>query len=65
MTGDGLARVPIADRISGELLSFAHNGVVSWPQYETMKRNTLKVDIETEVLSDPEPELRQLWSAMA
>ena len=65
LTGDGLARVPIADRISGELLSYAHNGVVSWPQYESTKRNTLKVDIETEVLSDPEPELRQLWSAMA
>ena len=65
LTGDGLARVPIADRISGELLSYAHNGVVSWPQYESTKRNTLKVDIETEVLSDPEPELRQIWSAMA
>ena len=65
LAGDDLAREPIADRISGELLSYAHNGVVSWPQYETTKRNTLRVDIETKVLSDPEPELRQLWSAMA
>ena len=65
LVGNDSAREPIADRISGELLTYARNGVVSWPQYETTKRNTLKVDIETEVLSDPEPQLRQLWSTMA
>ena len=65
LAGNDVSREPIANRISGELLSYARNGAVSWPQYETTKRNTLKVDIETEVLSDPETELRQLWSAMA
>ena len=64
-TGDDASREPIADRISGELLSYAKNGVVSWPQYESIKRATLKVDLETVLITDPEPELRKLWSTMA
>lgn len=63
-TGAGAERVPIADRISGELLTFAKNGSVSWPEYEQVNRATLKVDIETLVINDPEPELRRLWGAM-
>ncbi|GBL21722.1 para-nitrobenzyl esterase [Acidimicrobiaceae bacterium] len=64
-TGNDSSRSAIADRISGELLSFAKTGKVSWSQYETSKRTTLKVDNQTVVLTDPEPELRKLWSAMA
>jgi para-nitrobenzyl esterase len=64
-TGDDASREPIADRISGELLSYAKNGFVSWPQYESIKRATLKVDLETVLITDPEPELRTLWSTMA
>ncbi len=65
LAGNDASREPIADRISGELLSFARNGVVSWPNYDKTNRSTLKVDVETVVLTDPEPELRKLWSAMA
>ena len=64
-TGDDSSREPIADRISGELLSYANSGVVSWPQFEDKNRATLKVDVETVLISDPEPELRTLWSTMA
>jgi len=64
-TGDDSSRGPIADRISGELLSYAKDGVVSWPHYEIENRATLKVDVETILISDPEPALRNLWRTIA
>ena len=63
-TGDDISREPIADRISGELLSYAKTGAVSWPLYEKKIRATLKIDIETVLITDPEPEFRTLWSSM-
>jgi len=63
-TGDNPNRQQIADHLSTEVLAFAKSGEVSWPKYEMQNRSTFKIDLETELLTDPEPELRELWTKM-
>ena len=63
-TGDNPNRQQIADHLSTEVLAFAKSGEVSWPKYETQNRSTLKIDLDTELLTDPEPELRELWTTV-
>lgn len=63
-TGDNPNRQQIADHLSTEVLAFAKSGEVSWPKFETQNRSTFKIDLETELLTDPEPELRELWTKM-
>ncbi len=64
-TGSDPEREQIADRLSAEVLSFATTGEVSWPQYETTSRATLRVDKQNSLLGDPEPELRNIWTKLA
>lgn len=60
-TGDGAEREVVADALSSELLSFAATGQVSWPGFDRDRRTTWRADVTTEVLTDPEPEIRELW----
>jgi para-nitrobenzyl esterase len=60
--GDGSDRQPIADRFSAEITQFAHHGHPSWAQYDTHTRSTLRIDIKTELILDPEQEIRALFT---
>ncbi len=60
---------PIRSKISGhfttELLKFAKTGKTSWPNYTSSIRSTLRIDVETEVLSEPDPAIRNLWKQIS
>ena len=60
--GDGSDRQPIADRFTAEITQFAHHGHPSWSQYDTDTRATLRIDEKTELILDPEQEIRALFS---
>jgi carboxylesterase type B len=60
--GDGSDRQPIADRFTAEITQFAHHGHPSWSQYDTVTRATLRIDATTELILDPEHEIRALFS---
>jgi len=61
-TGDGGDRHGVADAYAGALAHLADHGGGSWPQYDTDRRATWRVDLDSAVLDDPEPELRRLWA---
>lgn len=60
--GDGADRQAIADRFTSEITQFAHHGHPSWAQYDTETRSTLRIDTRTELILDPEPEIRTLFA---
>lgn len=60
-TGDDPIRHAISKHFTSELLQFAKTGSVSWPTFDSVDRATLRIDAETEVVNDPEPEIRNLW----
>jgi carboxylesterase type B len=62
-TGDAPNRTTIANTFSSELLSFATDTSVSWPEFDLDNRSTLQIDLDTKVINNPEPEIRELWSA--
>lgn len=61
-TGESPSKASVADRFGHELISLAVHGHPSWAQYETTTRPTLRIDDETTLVSDPEPEIRRLFS---
>ncbi len=61
-TGTSPVRSKISTHFTDELLSFAKTGKVSWPQYNTSDRKTLRIDEDVEVLTNPEPVIRKLWN---
>ena len=61
-TGDDPIRHTISKHFTSELLQFAKTGSVSWPTFDSVDRATLRIDAETEVINDPETEIRNLWS---
>jgi para-nitrobenzyl esterase len=44
-------------------LAFARDGSVGadWPQYDTVHRRTLVIDVRDRVESDPRREIREAW----
>lgn len=62
-TGDAPNRTLIADTFSSELLRFAKDTSVSWPEFDLENRATLQINLDSKVINNPEPELRELWSA--
>lgn len=62
LTGDSQSRQGVADRFGHELLMLAVHGHPSWAQYDLVARPTLRIDAETVLLHDPEPEIRSLFS---
>jgi para-nitrobenzyl esterase len=51
----------IATRFADEVTEFAAKGHAAWPMYDTTTRSTLRIDVDVEVLSDPEPAIRALF----
>ena len=62
-TGDAPNRTLIADTFSSELLRFAKDTSVSWPEFDLENRAVLQINLDSKVINNPEPELRELWSA--
>ena len=62
-TGDAPNRRLIADTFSSELLRFAKDTSVSWPEFDLENRATLQINLDSKVINNPEQELRELWSA--
>jgi para-nitrobenzyl esterase len=60
-TGEGTDRVPVADAYSGALVRLAHHGDPGWDCYESDRRTTRVFDVASPVVTDPEPEIRELW----
>lgn len=62
LTGDSPTRSAVAERFGHELISLAVHGHPSWAQYDLDSRSTLRIDADTVLVSDPEPEIRRLFS---
>lgn len=62
LTGDSPTRAGVANRFGHELISLAVHGHPSWAQYDLESRSTLRIDVETTLVDDPEPEIRRLFS---
>jgi para-nitrobenzyl esterase len=61
LTGDGPERTQIAKRFADEIMNFAKESVVSWPAFDIESRQTLEINAEMTVLTDPEGEIRSLF----
>jgi para-nitrobenzyl esterase len=55
-------RYVLATRFAEEIALFATHGHPSWEQFNTHGRPTLKLDIHAELMSDPESEIRELFT---
>jgi para-nitrobenzyl esterase len=64
-TGAGPGREAVADTYSAAVLALTREGKPGWPQYDLGSRATLRIDIDSELLADPERDLRVLWAATA
>lgn len=60
-TGDGPERATIAHRFASEIVHLARHGHPSWSQFDSVKRDTLVLDAEATLVSDPESEIRELF----
>ena len=62
LTGDGIERADIANRFASEIVAFAVHGHPSWSQFNTNDRPTLIINADTQLVHDPEPEIRVLFA---
>ena len=62
LTGDGIERADIANRFASEIAAFATHGHPSWSQFNTNDRPTLIINADTQLVHDPEPEIRVLFA---
>jgi para-nitrobenzyl esterase len=66
-TGTGPERAAIARRMHDAWIAFARDGapghaaIPEWPQYDTDRRATMRIDETWEVLDDPMAQTRRLW----
>lgn len=60
-TGDARDRCAVADRFAGALLELVHHGSPGWAPYDETRRVTMRFDVDSGPVIDPEPELRELW----
>lgn len=60
-TGDAADRVAVADGHADALLAFARDGRAPWRAHTTDDRPTLRIDVDTREIPEPEPDLRGLW----
>lgn len=60
-TGDAAERVAVADGHADALLAFARDGRAPWRPHTADDRPTLRIDVDTREIPDPEPDLRDLW----
>jgi para-nitrobenzyl esterase len=62
-TGNAPERLSLASRFADEIGHFAQHGHPTWSQYDLQDRNTLQLDTNVTLVSDPESEIRQLFTA--
>jgi para-nitrobenzyl esterase len=66
-TGTGPERAGIARRMHDAWIAFARDGapghaaIPEWPQYDTARRATMRIDETWELIDDPMSETRRLW----
>jgi para-nitrobenzyl esterase len=64
MTGGG-ALQELADAMADAWLAFARDGDPGWPAYDPYgSRTTMRFDLPPEIISDPEPDLREAWESI-
>ena len=61
LTGDGVERAGIAKRFADEIVQFAKASMPTWPAFNLVTRQTLEINAEMNVLTDPEGEIRSLF----
>lgn len=61
LLGTDADRQELATRFADELVQFATHGHPSWEQFNTQERPTLVLNIKTEIVKDPEADIRQLF----
>ncbi len=65
MTGGGEHLQELADAMAGSWLAFCRGGDPGWPRYDPMgERLTMRFDLPSEVVDDPDAELRMAWEAI-
>lgn len=60
-TGSDPRRQDVADLFADALLAFARSDRPGWEPYDPVSRCTQHIGPEPTVVSDPEPDLRELW----
>ena len=63
LTGDGPERAEIAARFADEIAQFARSSAPTWPNFATTDRKTLEINTGFNLLSDPEGEIRGLFTS--
>lgn len=68
LLGEGPEPMQVAAQMSQALVNFAHTGDPSqkglaWPRYELPDRQTVIFDVPGRVVSDPDRERREFWTA--
>ena len=61
VTGSGPERQGIADTMHRAWIAFARSGDPGWPEYDKTRRATMRFDVKTEVLDDPQGAQRRAW----
>jgi para-nitrobenzyl esterase len=61
VTGAGPERQGIADTMHRAWIAFARTGDPGWPAYDEARRATMRFDVNTEILDDPQGAQRRAW----
>jgi para-nitrobenzyl esterase len=64
LTGDGPERQGIADAMHAAWIRFAREGDPGWPQYDLDHRRTMRFDVNSEIVEDPDGPERELWDGL-
>ena len=54
----------LADKMHSAWVAFAATGYCDWPRYELNARATMRFDVRSQVIDDPRPAERALWSCV-
>jgi para-nitrobenzyl esterase len=60
-TGDGAERAGIADAMHRAWIAFARTGDPGWPAYDPDPRPTMRFDVDSGVVDDPDGDQRRAW----
>jgi carboxylesterase type B len=55
---------PLADTMHAAWVAFATRGVCDWPEYEPVRRATMRFDVASAVVDDPLSAERALWAGL-
>lgn len=64
LTGDGPERQAIADVMHRAWIRFTRAGDPGWPAYDLDRRATMRFDVTSEVVEDPDGRERALWDGL-